>query len=60
MKSLSRLLIREMHKQNKILTVDKAAKPRRVIKRNSIRLIVGQGLALAGIKFKNRIYRKVA
>ena len=37
MKSLSHLLIREMHKQNKILTVDKAAKPRRVIKRNSIR-----------------------
>ena len=37
MKSLSHLLIREMHKQNKIQTVDKAAKPRRVIKRNSIR-----------------------
>ena len=59
MKSLSHLLIREMHKQNKILTVDKAAKPRRVIKRNSIRRIVGQGLALAEIEFKNHIFRKV-
>jgi len=39
-------------------TVDKVAKPRRAIKRNSIRRIVGQGLALAEIESKTILIEK--
>ena len=39
-------------------TVDKVAKPRRAIKRNSIRRIVGQGLALAEIESKTTLIEK--
>ena len=40
------------------VTVDKVAKTRRVIKRNSIRRIVGQGLILPKLNQNNIIYRK--
>ena len=39
-------------------TVDKVAKTRRVLKLNSIRRIVGQGLALAEIKSKIAFIKK--
>ncbi len=39
-------------------TVDKVAKPRRAIKRNSIRRIVGQGLALDEIESKITLTEK--